>query len=640
MEYKIYYIQSPPFFVDFNEFVDKKIKQESSSLNSKIQKIVSVPFLSLKNLFKAILEGSYITFSNAGISFKHIVLGYYGNLYNFRPPADIYLAVVKVVFWILSMGLCVSMTSLRIFLDKMGVKKSDLNYLNTFTGDEIDSAHIKTEALALDASHVPPEVQVDDLAAIYDAINFEHRKAVGYMAKESRNEVRTNSVEELRESLGVFISKVKRREPFLGTPSSYDTPRLMDFYQQIEDAIRLSIHESNERIKKFKENNGETSSDYLEQARRQYNDLLEDRARIAIDLAIAGQHCGARYMGEAMSVYHSFNPGNVDANLTLDKQLIELLAFKRKEICKQQIQQHLGNDTHSENKYLGNMGKILGIPGSLNIIETLSTNFDRIHYLKLFFEAYSVDSIIEAIQEEIKSKNGQPFREKITDWFKDQLKDWNEENYNTKSGILIAKINEITAEKEVDPSSLKNFNYLEQLLEYLKKKDVVLPNFDDGWDAFVMELFVLDQAKEWRKKVFPDLNLIKVQQQVETIKVSLSERKLEKEMIDKLKKMVLENNGIDHKMLALELDQMSKINQIRRAFNSMSIPPLGNVTIIRMINNIIDPQFVIKDSLDRTRRDEFLSELNLEDMAQNGLSKELIEWLLVYHNILLPQLIK
>ena len=200
---------------------------------------------------------------------------------------------------------------------------------------------------------------------------------------------KTYSKEELKEGLKKFIERVKNRTAFLGTPPAYEIIRLFEFYQQIEDATRLSIHKVIDDLQKFTAANGTDTPNYSPSVMNTYKDLLENQARLAIDLAIAGKHCGARYMGDSMGAYYRLHGDGISAQDTLMDNLIETLALKRKEIAARRIAIDLGQDTHDFSNWMASLGKLLGIPGTQNIVEHLAHPLNIELHLGKFFGDYT-----------------------------------------------------------------------------------------------------------------------------------------------------------------------------------------------------------------------------------------------------------
>ncbi|PWU13826.1 MAG: hypothetical protein C5B45_05530 [Chlamydiae bacterium] len=609
--------------------------------------LVGIFFVSSKDaLFK--------TLGTAGTSFKYTVLNYYGSWSQTPFPENVHLVVFKIVFWIACMGWGMIATTCRLFLER--TSSSHSLFLKQFASDEIDVDHIRTKEIGLDAGHVPKTIQVNTLLELFDAINFTDRNAPGYMAEGTRREItRILSIEELKKQLNTFIRRVNTREAFLGTPPGHDVPRLMDFYQQIEDAVRLSIHKVVKDIHEFETQNGTDLRSFNTEQRRAYSNLLETQARLVLDLAIAGAHCGARYMGEAMDVYYSiYHKEGIPNDKDLQGTLIEILAKKREEIAKEEVQK-LGSNTHSFTKYMGTMGRLLGIPGTKNIIEHLSRGIDTYQLLEDFFQKYTVDTIITTIQEKVKAS--QAFREKITDWIKDQIKDWNHEKYEDIDSI-VKKIEDIRNNPLKESSLSFNFQIFQDLLVHLKDKKIDLAaRLEKDWDNFLEEFFALNEIKEKLTTLFPfeegKENQMQYRtrrlKQVDSIKASCSEVELGSELFQELQEAIASDNftPIPSDRYLPRLMEKQKTQEMKEV-----LPLMGTNTLLRIVKGEIDLLESIQDYQEQVRQGDFLDFLGFEEIlakimstpaedltdAENRAYQRLIEWLLVSQKILRPQI--
>jgi len=253
----------------------------------------------------------------------------------------------------------------------------------------------------------------------------------------------------------------------------------MAFYQQIEDAVRLSIQKVSEDLTNFRGKNQQAIEAGDEDIIRSYKSLLEDQARLVIDLAISGKHCGARYMGEAMTRYNYLYAESARSD-TLQDSLITLLGNKRNTIAQTQIQMHFGGqqhgaDTHSYAQYMQQMGKLLAIPGTGNIVEHLGGlfRFDSDYYLREFFKEYTESTIGEAVQEKVKSS--QHFREQICDWLKGQSGEWRSED-QADPNLLVQQLQAVI-DGDVNTLDLQRLiRSFEELLATLKGKGAEVPS--------------------------------------------------------------------------------------------------------------------------------------------------------------------
>jgi hypothetical protein len=291
-------------------------------------------------------------------------------------------------------------------------------------------------------------------------------------------------------------------------------PRLSAFYQQIENAVRYSIDKSNKDIAAFKTLNGDRN--YEGEEFKKYNGLLEDRARIAIDLAIAGKHCGARYMGEAMTIYGNMRGESTNDKGSLADCITELLARKRAEIANQHIQTHLGAGTHAYNKYMANLGQVLALPGTENIIEHLDTSIDRSKFLTIFFQDYTVDFIIETIQAEI--KRSQAFREKILDWIRDYPNDWKKSDYADAVEQFAAQAQSQLNADSVS-TAMQNAIQFQNLVNHVKNSQDLLFLGDD-MDKFIEQLFELETVKLFQGTEFAELSPLVREQKLNALQLA------------------------------------------------------------------------------------------------------------------------
>lgn len=638
-------IQNPLFLVDLSCYQSNIIPSPPLSTSEKVKHIAAFALKSTTIFFAALGESIYNNVRLSGTSFKHIVLGYYGSLKDWHLTYDLSLIILKIAIWILGMGLNIALMTRELWINRVFSKKNE-NSLKDYIDPEINIAHIRTNDLTLDTTRLPSGLKIHFLANIFKDINFNDPNKPGYMPPSTRREKNTIYTEQqLENSLNVFIERVNKREAFIGTPPLYDTPRLMAFYQQIEDAVRLSIHRLECQLIKFKNDNGNDVSQYTPIQLKEYQNILEDRARMAIDLAIAGQHCGARYMGESMTVYFNTIGEDLSRNASLEESLVEILANKRKAIAQMHIQTYLGNDTHHYGNYMGTLGALLGIPGTKHVIEQLSFVLDLDKFKTLFFADYTVNAIIETIQEKVKSSN--LFREKIIDWLKGQIKGWShltqQEVEALKRSILdeIEKIIQKPNDKNKGNSSSSPLENMHSLLLDLKKNQVSLPSFDNGWDDFIENLMGLEKTKQWCHDSLEPLSsgqsgkMGNVQKR-NAFKIASMEGKIGFELVQKLT-LQIQKEGVFDKELLVGKDNTQKIEEIKAVFikHQWMSPPED--TIKRMISKEAEPENVVEGIFRSVREMKFLEGLDLDDLHIKGLRPEVIEWVLVSQNILMPQ---
>lgn len=638
----------PSFTVNFRDFVQHETRAVASNSN-KVKEAVSPIFKFFKCFFTSLAEASYSSLSMLGTSFKFTVLGYYGNGY--RPPESIMLLVFKIIVWVVEVAWCILSTTGRLLVEKM--ENTKRQGLSVYLSPEINVDHIRTKELSLDVSRVPADVQVDQLAAMLNEVNFEDHHAPGFMGQGARTEGRTVFTrQQLSRNLATFIHHVKNRTPFMGTPPGYDIPRLMAFYQQIEDSVRLSIHKVNEDLRLFRNANPGDPSSYQGIIQQTYHELLQARARVPLDLAIAGTHCGARYMGEATSVHSAlYREGQVDG--TLEDELIEVLARNRKEVAQQQIQQHLGNDTHAYASYMFYLGKLLAIPGTKNIVEHLRSLPNKQELIDCFFKAYTPDTMIETIQQHVRKSAA--FREKIVNWLKNQATNWNQEKYNALHIHYAQHIQRIlNAAEEIDAKQIDHINLFRTVATHVmatcSDPQAILTASGDDWEDFMREIFATPEAKQWMNNIYfnhldpadPSTKIRKAQA-IQAIQNACSKEVLGTHL-SLFRDSIQKNISFDFGLLKDNLALHQKVHAMTAVFSGgdEGMQPPAEETLKRIISGAVSLEAVLKDHLERARSDEFLQKLappfKYDDNGQTqGMSKKMMEWLLVSHHILISQ---
>ncbi|NRA90962.1 MAG: hypothetical protein HRU43_07565, partial [Simkaniaceae bacterium] len=359
--------------------------------------------------------------------------------------------------------------------------------------------------------------------------------------------------------------------------------------------------------------------------------LLENQARLVIDLAISGKHCGARYMGEAMTSYNYLYPESTQSD-TLKNSLIKLLGNKRKAVAHAQVQRHFGQqnrgaDTHSYSLYMDQMGKTLAIPGTENVVEHLGGfyPFDTHHYLREFFKEYSETAINDAVQEKI--KNSQHFREQVIDWLKGQSRDWRPEN-QPESNIVheLEQIVDGAVDTSEEEKLIRSF---EDLLSTLKTQGVKLPSLGGDWETFIQDLMALSNAKEWFKNTHgkdsqPHLELMK-----ERVKfISKLTRPLYESI---LRKCVPFKEQMLFESFKVDLTGLAKIEAMRR------ILPLDPNVCMRILNKEADLRTVVDDYYRKSTEVAFIQALGLDNIHEEGLPPLIIKWLLYAHQVFVPE---
>lgn len=490
--------------------------------------------------------------------------------------------------------------------------------LLSYADFQINTKHIKAKDTTIDVSHVPPEIRVDVLLEIFEKINFTDCQQPGYMDPASLKEgERVYTLEELRQHLNNFVHRVNTHEAFLGTPSAWNIALLAQFYSQIENAVRFSLHKVLKDVNEFTANNQSPSEKAHENDDR-YNDLLQAKARLAIDMAIAGAHCGARYMGDSMDAYF-FHKGEV-AGQTLEDDLNAVLAKKREEMARRHIQQYLGQDVHSFTEYMANLGGLLGIPGTENVIEQLGQwGFNRAEMLSYFFNDYTPNFIRDSVQEKISTS--QTFRERIYDWLKDHGGNWSQAVYQEKQKAVLDAIRAVPL--QADSPIPEQVKALENLTTTLVTNGVIvqnstqlqdnkgnsLPDYNTQWSEFLDEVICLGGVRD------------RLHQQLGTSELTVQQKATAKNqwktmMVDPLFAPALQQMvgqivagqkaEADIAALVQVRGWMSAVNQ---ALVKQEVSPIPADTLMRCFQEQANFEDVLAAHLENQRHAEFLGAL-------------------------------
>lgn len=622
-------IKEPRFEVDFSLYKKEKIEEKKKAFLVRMGKVAHDVITALGQTLK-------VTAQNLWPSFKITVLGGV-RLRDARLNQGFVFIAFRVCFWVLQLFVTLSVTFVRKMWEKNegGVGNTTLHPLQCYVGPDLNPSHLVTKQLKLDTKHLPKDLDLESLLTIYSEINFTDHTKPGFMPESCRKEAgAVYTIEDLKKALETFVSVVKNRTPMLGSPPGHDIEKLLEFYEQIENATKLAIFKSDTLIATFKKEHGNDVESYGGPVKQIWCNLLEDRARIAIDLAIAGKHCAARFMGEAMSVYNSFYAQTEAFDLGLKETIIELLAYKRKEIALEKIA-HRGSNTHEYGLYMSRLGKELGIPGTANIHEHLTSAFNRSLELQSFFATYNATCIIDTLQEAFKTN--QRLRELFYGWLKAQGSSWNLEGIQTEINATTSAIKAIIdnplEDFEIPTSPLEE---LRDILDAVAKAGGDLPDPTLPFEKFIDELLATDEARGYFNHKYADKTLIKRR----GIKQEVGDRIKKMDIADSVYKKIKEEKTflmddfrVYSAQFAIQAEKMAKLNAIANI-----APEIQQDSIHRVLSKQSSIEFIVDAAIKRRRQIKFLGELKgINEIADKGLPEELMEWMLVHFEIFKPQ---
>lgn len=305
----------------------------------------------------------------------------------------------------------------------------------------------------------PSSIKIDDLLTIFEKINFSRADEFGYipieMRKEGSNVLTTQNIQDSLErlianfngNLQIMLSPINEKER-------------ADWYDQLKKGILGSIHLSNEQLRTFSEKEGAETlkginlatqlddadvqtliSGLSKKLKDELRDILDQRARMIIELAKATNYCATRYVQTVSQLIEGYR-GNVSVeDLPLSMHINHVLTNLRVKILDQkaslyarnlQLQtQILGISAHYRNIYMIAIGRLMNVPGTdtiqENYVSETSLGFDRRLHLLEFLSVYDFSEIMSAFKEEFKKDF---FKHKIYEWIKTQSGNWNKEFYD------------------------------------------------------------------------------------------------------------------------------------------------------------------------------------------------------------------
>ena len=620
------------FFDGFTVVLDETIK-ESSGANikfnflNKTTQIASDVMHCLRVSFKESKSSAINYFKIVVIAFPYkSIFGSYGEKLIFLPGGLLGLCS-RVCLYVNLMGLNFFNLCVKNY------HQTSTHQIEAFISEGLDPSHFLIKNKEINVEGVPESVKVSNLLQIYDDINFDDPNRAGYLKTESRFDPdynRSFSKDELKKHLIKFVNHVENRIAFLGTPSEYDIAGLNEYYSYLENVVRVCINKSNDQIKEFKE--GKDLNNLSDEDKKTYSNLLEDRARIAINLGIAGAHCGGRYSSESLELYDTFMHTENFTNSDLKECLNSILAQERTSIAREEIYRLFGVNTHDTAAYYQEFGEILGLPNTKGIVEHLKKINNRKECLHSFFKKYTDDRVVNVIYDAI--EKDQILREKIQDWLKSEINDWAKEEYAQKASKCIDNIQTAlnSDDNKTVPSYLAIFASIFNSLSTNAKNDL---KSNKEFNKFLEKFLGKDEVKQ----------ILNKQNRIELNRLS----HIPDFAKEALKKIICDKDSIKTECLediAVKLNKISDIEKIIRAYEIN----LDKEVLNRILEGKADLKDVIESQFDKLREYDFTSKFKLqnldyyetegEEIGDKELKLEkakIIEWLLVKHGILKPQ---
>lgn len=289
-----------------------------------------------------------------------------------------------------------------------------------------DPSHLQVESIDPDIQAYIEQIDPAQLLDLFDKINFEDSSDINYYdPNKLKDDVGKEYVlvtpAEARESLVQLINNIKEMKPSFGTPPA-ESELLNTYYAQLSSLVKQVIYQIEEQEKAF--------ADATPQERR---DCAIECNDAVVTLAIAGLHCGGRWVGDALLTLELLKKEQLD----LAKTLLRIQAAHRLKIAEQLAYEspYRGN-VHALNTILILLGNEFKIPGYEYVIDHLTVNFDANKLRENFLKLYNPHTIVENIMQKINEK--EIYKNMVMQWLKQNSGDYQKENYARKLGALMA----------------------------------------------------------------------------------------------------------------------------------------------------------------------------------------------------------
>lgn len=337
-------------------------------------------------------------------------------------------------------------------LDRVKTKNPnlDIDYTSFFA---INYEKLNT-SMQDDIPEAPKDTSVDELLKLFDTINFTDPNEPGYINPSTlKDDGEPVNKDQLKGYLSQFVSRIQNKEPFLGTPSKEDKKTLSQYYENLETIVRHVI------------------------ASLKTDPDKESVARALIDLAVAGNHCGGRYIGEAMAIYQ------LRCTSVNNEEILPRIISKIVQRLQQgAVEQVMGNwrEVHAYNRIISTIGKDRSIRGSDQVIDSLSNPVDeetRKEWLDKYDSIFTAKALVELTADVLNTeyagtdaKTGMKWQDFITDWFKDHMpSDWNKEKFDP----ILVKTEEL----------IKSNASRKEIASFLMNEGAYLPPVPDPFKA-------------------------------------------------------------------------------------------------------------------------------------------------------------
>ncbi len=308
----------------------------------------------------------------------------------------------------------------------------------------------------------PENIHLDCLLTMFGEINFTDSSNKLTYIDPSRifNDYQSAMAPKaLEECLKKLLHHIKYRLPYLGTPKP-DTPELITFYERLELFLKHICYQ----LQKMENN--------------------EERSRHVIDIALAADNCGARWLGDSYDKYkflcHHSNPFP-----TFQDRVYNELTKLRSGL----VRFISGDDVHEYARTIRLLGVPLAIPGALgmaDLTDPLRPNHEGTPYRYLYadflkvYHPHRIYQVVELLLNEILKTDIEIFHK----WMRENIPaEWRQETFNELHSALsnarpfLFQYNQILKKYGIPP--LKNIKELDRHIQEYKEATFMDEDFYD-----------------------------------------------------------------------------------------------------------------------------------------------------------------
>jgi len=324
----------------------------------------------------------------------------------------------------------------------------------------LQKEHLLVKEMEINVPPAPKDATLERLLTLFKEINFTDSSKYDYLnpAKIVNENGSLMPPETLEACLKLLCDHIKHRKARVGTPPP-DTPEIRVFYAKLENYLK---HISFQLDKM-----GNTT----------------ETAFHLIDIALAAEFCGMRWLGDIYDKYILLcHPNHF---VTFKDQIYHALTTFRSGL----VTLISGEDVHDYSRAIRLLGAPLGIPGSHDMAEIndrLRPNENGVPFKHMYrdflnaYKPYRIYELVESFLNEGIKKNP----ELMHGWFRENIPvEWRNEYFNnlnnslSKAESVLSQYDEILIKNEIPP-----IKRIEDLAKHLQEYKIATFFDEDFYD--------------------------------------------------------------------------------------------------------------------------------------------------------------